>query len=68
MLRREVAKLKVARVKVGVVWEQTWDLGPLAFSSGRVHGRRPVRWSETFNHPDIAVSDLAQYGKVATVR
>jgi hypothetical protein len=28
----------------------------------------PGRWSETFNHPDVAVDDAARYGKVATVR
>jgi len=44
------------------------DLDPLAFSGGGVRGRRPVRWSETFNHPDIAVGDVAPYGEVAAVR
>jgi hypothetical protein len=54
--------------KVDAVWERTWNLNPLAFSSGRLHGRRSVRQSETFNHPDIAVGDLAEYGEVAAVR
>jgi hypothetical protein len=38
------------------------------FSSRGVHGRPPPRYSEAFDHPDIAVGDLAQYGKVAAVR
>jgi hypothetical protein len=44
------------------------DLDPVAFSIGRVHGRRPVRYSETFQHPDVAVDDPTLDGEVAAVR
>jgi hypothetical protein len=30
-------------------------------------GRRPPRYSETFDHPDVAIDDFTQYGKVAAV-
>lgn len=39
-----------------------------ACSSRGVHGRRPPRYSETFDNPDIAVDHIAPYSKVAAVR
>jgi len=36
-------------------------IGRGVFSSRGVHGRRPPRYSETFDHPDIAVGDVASF-------
>ena len=61
----------VSKVNVALVIRQRFEqleLDQVLRSKSFRLQSRPSRDSETFHHPDIAVGDVAQYGKVAAVR
>jgi hypothetical protein len=60
--------LRAITGKVDVVWGEPGLSIRWRFPLEERTVADPVRWSETFNHPDVAVVDVAPYGEIAAVR